>query len=509
MRGEANTGHGKRERRLAGALVAGLLCAASLGGGLERSARAFDGATTHAGLTQQAAVRSRLHKILGRRLARPLGLFDPIALHAELIPETERRLLQERLLALDPAGGYRPGQDGVASALAWTVAGSVIAKSSPGRMRNFFLDPSTGAGLRDDAAVEGTLHAVRQVVDGGDLRDVMTGASFPFEGQPSVKWLEDPENDVGLRAFRDALERAVADPDPAQRSSSLARALLALGGSLAVLEDAGNPAAVRNDFRGSYLRGASSAPFDRRSSFEHAVADLYGTSGVPAPRAVVQRDNVAAFFSAPDGQGLADRTQRRFFSDGTVPDDGVVDHDTSAADIVKAARASLTYALPAIPRLELRELGVRHYVTISDGPGARPRRVLAYERVPGRVRFFLDGAVYLDTARALLPEIAGYAAGFVDHVLRGEIKLELDGGRVRAVVNGPAGKVRGGSLRIFAEDASGRRREIGSFPSDGAGIDTASVALPAGTRRAAAVLRGSDDAGPLVAFGEIALPASR
>ena len=284
---------------------------------------------------------------------------------------------------------------------------------------------------------------------------------------------------------------------------------MALGGSLAILEDAGNPAAVRNDFRGSYLRGASSAPFDRRSSFEHAVAELYGTSGVPAPRSVVQRDNVAAFFSAPDGQGLADRTQRRFFSDGTIPEDGIVDRETSAADIVKAARASLTYALPAIPRLELREPGVRHYVTASDGPGTRPRRVLAYERVPGRVRFFLDGAVYLDTARALLPEIAGYAAGFVDHVLRGEIKLEVDGGRLRAVVNGPAGKVRGGKLRIFAEDASGRRREIGSFPSDGAGIDTASVTVPPGTRRAAAVLRGNDDAGPLVAFGELSLPTTR
>ena len=176
--------------RLTGSILVGLVSVMPVGGLVERSARAFDAATTHAGLTQQAAVRSRLHKILGRRLARPMGLFDPIALHAELIPETARRLLQERLFALDPAGGYRPGQDGVASALAWTVAGSVIAKSAPGRMRNFFLDPSTGAGLRDDAAVEGTLHAVRQVVDGGDLRDVMTGASFPFEGEPSVKWLE-------------------------------------------------------------------------------------------------------------------------------------------------------------------------------------------------------------------------------------------------------------------------------------------------------------------------------
>jgi hypothetical protein len=464
---------------LQGGLVGGLF-GGSLGQFLgSSSARAFDAATTHAGLTQRAAVASHLHHVLSRRLARPLGLFDPIALHPELLPVEQRRLLVSRLFALDPAGGYRPGADAVASALAWTVAGTVIAKTPPERMRNFFFDPSTGAGLRDDAAVQGSLHAVRQVVDRGNLRDVLTGASFAFEGEPSVKWLEAPENDVGLRAFRDALERAIADPDAAERSSALARALLALGGSLAILEDAGNPAEVRNDFRGSYLRGSSAAPFDRRSPFEHAVAELYGTSGVPAPATVTARANVRAFFTAPDGQGLADRTQRRFFSDGTLPEDGIVDRHTSTADVVREARASLTYALPTIPRLELRELGARRYVTITDGPGARPRRVLGYTRVPGRVRFFLDGAVYADTARAVLPEIAGYAAGFVDHLMRGAIDLGIEGAQVRATVSGSAGKIRGGKLRIFAEDAAGHRREIGAFASDGVAVDSASAAAPA------------------------------
>ena len=501
-----------RRRSVLGGAVLGLLVAwvpAPRGGLFGSSAQAFDAATTHAGLTQQAVAASRLHRILGRRLARPLGLFDAVALHPELLPETERRLLMSRLFALDPAGGYRPGADGVASALAWTVAGTVIAKTPPERMRNFFFDPSTGQGLRDDAAVEGTLHAVRQVVDRGALRDAMTGASYVFEGEPSVRWLESPENDGGLGAFRSQLERAIAEPDPAARSSSLARALLALGGSLAILEDAGNPAAVRNDFRASYLRGSSAAPFDRRSPFEHTVAELYGTAGVPAPRAVIRRPSVSAFFSATDRQGLADRTQRRFFSDGTLPEDGVVDRETSAADIVRTARGSLTYALPTVPRLELRELGVRRYAMVSDGPDAPPRRLLGYERVPGRVRFFLDGAVYADTARILLPEIAGYAAGFIDHLLRAEIGLSLDGERLRAVVSGPSGKVRGGTLRFFAEDAAGRRREIGTFPSSGEGLDAASVALPPGTRRAAALLRGMDDAGPVVAFGELVLPARR
>lgn len=470
-------------------------------------AYAYDAATTHAGLTEQAVIASHLHRVLGRRLARPLGVFDPIALHPEVLATDERRGLVTRLGALDPSGGYRPGTDDVASALAWTVAGAVLAKTPARRMRNHYFDPSTGSGLRDDAAFDGFVLAVRQLMDRGDLRDAATGDASVLEGEPSLTWLGAPENDLGLLAFYTHLEQAIAAPEPVRRSSALARALMALGGTLAVLEDAGNPAQVRNDFRASYLHSESGGPFDRRSAFESAVAEAYGISGVPAPRAAVRRSSVRAYFTAPDGQGLADRTQRRFFSEGTLPEDGVVDYDTSTADVERAARASLAYGLPALPRLELRELGVRHYVTAPDGPSGTPRRVLGYERVPGRVRFFLDGYVYADTARALLPEIAGYAAGLIDHLLRAEITLARDGDRVRATVVAPAGHIGGGKLRLFAEDAQGRRTELGGIAGDGEGLDSASVVIPADTRRVAALLRGQDDAGPVVAFGELLLPA--
>ncbi len=40
-------------------------------------ARAYDPATTHAGLTEQAVLASELHRVLAHRLSRPLGLFEP------------------------------------------------------------------------------------------------------------------------------------------------------------------------------------------------------------------------------------------------------------------------------------------------------------------------------------------------------------------------------------------------------------------------------------------------
>src|SRR6185295_9856224 len=104
-----------------------------------RRSGAYDPATTHAGLTQQAAVASGLHQILVRRLARPLGLFEQVALHPELMPRDARRLLLARLGALDPFAGYRPDDDGVATALGFVVAGSVIAKTPPERVQHLFF----------------------------------------------------------------------------------------------------------------------------------------------------------------------------------------------------------------------------------------------------------------------------------------------------------------------------------------------------------------------------------
>ena len=84
------------------------------------------------------------------------------------------------------------------------------------------------------------------------------------------------------------------------------------------------------------------------------MADRYGRIGVPAPRQVVGRPTFDSFFSARDGEGLADRTQRRFFSEGTLPEDVPVDAASTPKDVVDAARASLDYPRPTVGRLELR-----------------------------------------------------------------------------------------------------------------------------------------------------------
>jgi hypothetical protein len=491
-------------RSLASALVGTLLLAAG-------PARAYDPATTHAGLTERAVLASDLHRVLAHRLSRPLGLFEPIPLKRSDLDGSEARYLGGRLDALDPAGGYRPGPDGVAPALAWIVAGTVIAETPAERGQNLFFDPARGNGLAQAGGLFAIGYGLRMLFDTGGLRGVATGSAFNLTGRPSIEWLLAPDNDVGLSAFYDGLETSMTAERPGPRGTALARALLALGGTLAVLEDAGEPAHVRNDFRGAYAGVGGSSPFDRGSPFERYVAEAFGRSGVPAASAPVSRPTVTAYITAADRQGLADRTQRRFFSDGTLPEDAVVDHDTTSAEVLRDARESLPYALPALPRLDLRGLGDKRYAYATadadrDAPrhaGAAPldrRRLLAYLRVPGRVRFFLDGAVYVDTARALLPEIGGYGAGLVNHLFRAEIRLELSaGGGLAVSVADASGEVRNGEVRLYAEDADGRRRLFGTASAGGT---PTTLTIPAGTRRVAAVLRGQDDAGELVAVAE-------
>ena len=176
----------------------------------------------------------------------------------------------------------------------------MIAETPAERAQNLFFDPSRGSGLGaggrrlpGSVTICGCCSPRRAACAGA-----ATGTTFNLTGRPSPEWLLAPENDVGLPAFYDQLEQATIAERPGPRGTALARALLALGGTLAVLEDAGDPAHVRNDFRGAYLADGGSSLFDRGSPFERYVAETFGQAGVPAAARAGQ---------SPDGDGLHHR----------------------------------------------------------------------------------------------------------------------------------------------------------------------------------------------------------
>lgn len=467
-----------------------------------RSALAWEAASTHAGLTQRAIVASQLHRVLTARLGRPLGLFEPLQLQPKHMSPDERRSLLARLEALDPEGGFRPDGDGANTALGWVTAGSVLAKVPPERARHHYYDPRTRLGLDDAPGFAGVAHALRLAFDGvGSLRGLATGATFDRTGRSALDWVQAPENDLGIPALLGKLEDAVVAESPALREQALVQALLALGGVLCVLEDLGEPAHVRNDFRSSHVASEPGAGvWAPGSRFEAYVASRFGRTQLPPAGRPVLRPSLLAHFTDADGGGLADRTQRRFFSEGTVPAAVPIDASVTPAEVARSARDSLVYDQPTLLRLELRKGTGRRYV-MSEG-----RRILAYERGIGTVRFGLDDAVHGDAAKVLLPEIAAYGAGLVDSLLRVRLDLRREGGRVTVKLEGheAAGEV--SRVTVLAEDRQGVRKPLSVAKAGtsqvGAGIE---VEAPRGARKVAVAVTGTDRRGPFIAVGEIAL----
>lgn len=470
-----------------------------------RAAVAWDPATTQAGLAERAALASNVHMQLVSGLQRPLGLFEPIAIAA-----SERRLpaisnLWRRLNALGSAEGYRPSAaTGANPALSWIAAGATLEGVPAERGRHHFFEPNTGKGLHDNPGATGGLHSLKLAFDGsGGLRGLATGSTFDLTGRPALGWVLSDDNELGLPQFLAAMQRSVAAESVDGRQASLAHALMCLGAMGAVLADMGEPAHVRNDFRSAFLGGGSAGSWDQGSDFERFVARTYGRAGVPDVPAVIARPSLQAFFSAGDGQGLAQRTQSQFFSSGTLPNDVVTDARTTPKTVRDEANQSLLYSKPAIGRLQLRDTK-RHYQIVNGV------RQLAYQRLPNEVHFFLDEGVYADVAQAWLPIVGGHVAGLYNNLLRVEadvaVNAEGDGQKVIVTLKGLAAGATG-TLRMFAEKADGKRREVGaplalSVSSLDAASTPLSFSLPAGVLRVAVAVQGQDERGAFVAVAE-------
>ena len=99
--GEAG-GDAMKVTRVAAVAALGLLAHAS-------AARAYDPATTHAGLTERAALASQLHRVLARALSRPLGLFEPVALSLDDLPQAAGAVAGGASGGARPVGGWQRG----------------------------------------------------------------------------------------------------------------------------------------------------------------------------------------------------------------------------------------------------------------------------------------------------------------------------------------------------------------------------------------------------------------
>jgi hypothetical protein len=428
-------------------------------GALAAPAHGYHGAT-HAGLTERAALASSLHKRLIERLGRALGLYEPLSLDGKE-NEPARRELLRRIAQLDPESGYVPDR-GRMSALGWLVAGAVAEGVPADRTRNHFYDPSRGRGL-DEVEGEALRTRLRAAANGvGSVRGVFTGAGFDGSGVAAPDWLRSGDNEWGVSRFHNELERSAAAPSAGEREGALARALLAAGAIVHLVEDAGDPTFVRDDYR--VALEAEGGPYER------FVAQAYGRVGVPeSSGGPIVKTQLGALFHDRDGSGLADRTQSRFFSPGTLPSSGRYTRPQTAP-----AAAASGYAAGAVPHL------------------------VRYQRTQNGIVWSLDERCFADYARALLPETARYAAGALELLFRGRLEITTSSGNATVIAREvPLGR---GRVSVYADVATSPRRLVRSIDvgSAGDGAVLGEVAVPAGAHHLAAVFRGSDANGEAI-----------
>jgi hypothetical protein len=282
---------------------------------------------------------------------------------------------------------------------------------------------------------------------------------------------------------------------------------------LHVLEDMGSPSHVRNDLA-AHMERLGPDGGDLGSRFERVAALAYGRLGVPVPAPLAAEKSakprpLRAFFTAPDGTGLADRTAAGWFSASTLPRPIDLGADPRAA-LAGGLRASLRRPAPALPTawnaLDLDRAAGDGGAELSDPRGVCLAR---YRVVDRRLSWFFDDACALEQVGAILPVVGGYAAAMLDELFGGSLSFESDGSGPTLVRAGAVDLGRG-KLSLYWDDANGVRKLMKEVPVEAtaAGQVLAGVlGIPQAARRVSALFQGTDASGqPLLAAGTSLYP---
>nr|HEX4318040.1 hypothetical protein [Kofleriaceae bacterium] len=453
------------------------------------AARAWEPETTQAGLAEQAALASGLHKRL-ESIGFSGGLYEQLT-----IPPADAPGLLDALKQLPPSQGGVPDARGRQPAVAWLVAGAELADTPVQAAANHFYDVQTHGGwVRPDLGVFAHLEA--------RAREALGRAQLPEHGVPAPDWVVAKDNPFSLNQFLDKYSKAVTAPTAGERSRQMAAALIAAGAMLHVLGDLGAPARVRGDYA-AMLQPLGGGPDDLGSRFERIAALAYGRLGVPAPSRVITRTHLRDYFTAAgvrdkkgvlQGQGLADEIATTFFSEHTLP---------AASSTFGTEPPRLARPLPKLPALLNLIAAVREDgATIRTPGGVCLARYTAEHDV---VTWSLDDDCMLQQIGAILPEVSAYETGLLDFLFRGELTVTVTGGAISVTGKGLAA----GEIEVLVEDDRGIRTSLGTTAASGGAAELAHVAAPATGARVVAMFRGVDTANePIVAVGGASLASS-
>ena len=474
-------------------LLAPLLLAATLSAG---DADAWEAATTHAGLTEQSALSSDLHKRLQDQLGSSQGLYSMLTIPTEDAPK-----LFAIIDRLNPTHGYVPDASGRTTALSWLVLGSVVADVPAEHAGHHFFNPRTGSGLTNS-----TEQGISKRARLATLR-IGKGPSLAAGGLSAQEWWQSKDNPLGYQGFADQFRKAASAATPGERSRHLAGSLVAAGAMLHVLQDMGSPSHVRDDIA-AHQQQIGSDSTDRGSRFERIAALAFGRLGIPAPGGRPAIPVLAGHFSNTQGTGLADIVARSYFSAGTLPRAFKVTRNTGNS----AFRSKLSKHLrrPAPSAGDGEETTRFDLVAARNADGATWRStsgtcLAEYHLENAEVHWSLPDACILEQLEDLMPQVTAYGASFLNALYPSDLAIASTGKKLRVAVNGE--RYGAGTLKLFSDGADGKRTAYFStdVPDDATTLDL--PIPPASSTRVTTLFDGVDALGnPLLATASTEWP---
>ncbi len=367
------------------------------------SALAWHPETTHAGITQKSAVpsavpfsnSSHLHTSLQNQLGFDNGLLTALTLQEAptVLSLTTLQKLLTRAFAADPSAGFRPSNTGPHSgrmtALGWLIFGATL-QAMP--------IPSPASDSDSQGSVAQTPDKTKQP-NNQAIASALRRAS------------------LATRSFHHHWNLALTKRSWVNRTTAAALALVAAGQVLHIVQEMGDPTIVRQKKSSSLQR----LGFKKNISLLGKMAmRAFGRLGVPkyvGPR--INIDSVTSAISNSQGTGIADITQRSWFSTSTMPKAiSLSPYQQTDEAFAQKLAASLQIPFPA-PPTDLDLLAARN--TSARLENDKGVCLAMYQVVKHQLQWFSPDRCLLEQSAALLKTTVAYSTAVLQHLFSSPI----------------------------------------------------------------------------------------
>ncbi|MEW6001105.1 MAG: hypothetical protein AB1638_00415 [Nitrospirota bacterium] len=328
----------------------------------------------------------------------------------------------------------------------------------------------------------GETEDVPQFRSGNHFHDPISNKGFDgvflgllFKGDSSIIWSQKPigtQNPGGYYSWFDARDyfyKALTSKTKNERDSYFAETFRAVGQLMHLVQDASVPAHTRND------------PHPLGFHYEKWVGENYGSmlSNLPAisfEPSILSSSNFLASLpisniidtehyngtnpevtASSNAIGISEYSNANFFSEDTI------------FMGYPHPKKEKTDAIAIEQQAEDGEIDKPYYVK-----GYQSEKLAAYSYfnrldisgIPEGWKYNLDGVVYDDYARKLIPRAVGYSAGLLSYFLRGDIDLiktdQFNSYKIRNMTS----EDMNGKFEVYHDDETGQRRLVGSWQGE-------------------------------------------